>query len=468
MLRDVWRSVDVKLRFLLISPIITLAFGFILGFDLKQVIALTAFILTVLGAFLYWRYKLIIAFFSVVILLTMGIIDVETFIKSAEFNIILFLVAISILVAPLKRVGFFRWFATMILSLCRFNFKWFLLLMSLASMLFSCLMDEVSSIIVMSTIMLEVARYFEFNPASLILLMIMATNIGSSGTALGNPVGLIIAFEAGLKFNEFLRWSMPIAILSTIILYWYTARNRRDYISDVQSTINRVLNERGVIVDLASLVSDYRKFSIAVIVFFFTIIGVASHGYWEHVLNLEDGTMLLGFGLLGAATALILYRDEAKEIVEGEVDWWSLLFIAFILGEAGALKYTGVTVKLANMVMDLTGGGLIMLFILFSLFTFSLSPFIDNITIVATLTPILLSIRAHMDVYPVWWGMLISACYAGNLTPLGAAANIIALGVLDSEGINVDLKTWVKECTIATLIAYAVGFTLLITQFFLF
>lgn len=97
-----------KLRALLISPIITLTFGYILGFDLKQMIALSAFVITVLGAFLYWQYKLIISFISIVILFTMGVINVETFIESAEFNIILFLVAISILVAPLKRVGFFR------------------------------------------------------------------------------------------------------------------------------------------------------------------------------------------------------------------------------------------------------------------------------------------------------------------------------------------------------------------------
>ncbi|MEM3616224.1 MAG: SLC13 family permease [Candidatus Methanomethylicia archaeon] len=459
--------VNSKFRALLFSPIITLTFGYILGFDVKQIIALSAFVITVLGAFLYWQYKLVIAFVSVVILFVMGVIDVETFIKSAEFNIILFLVAISILVAPLKRVGFFRWFSTMILSMCKFNFKWFLLPMSFAAMFFACLMDEVSSIIFMSTIMLEVAQYFEFNPTLSLLLIIMSTNIGSSGTALGNPVGLIIAFEAGLKFSEFLRWSMPIGILSVAILYWYFTRKRVDYISSVQSSIDKVISERGVVLDLASLIGDFKKFLMATIIFIFTVIGVASHGYWEHILGLEDGTMLLGFGFLGAAAALIMYREEAKEIVEGEVDWWSLLFIAFILGEAGALKYTGVTVKLASMIMNLTGGSEILLFTLVSLFTFSLSPFIDNISIVATLTPIVLSLKTYINVYPVWWIMLISACYAGNITPLGAAANIIALGQLNSMGMNVELKEWIRECTIPTIIVYGTGFILLLTQFFL-
>lgn len=316
----------------------------------------------------------------------------------------------------------------MILSICEFNFKWFLLPMSISAMLFACLMDEVSSIIFMSTIMLEVAQYFEFDPTLSILMMIMATNIGSSGTALGNPVGLIIAFKAGLKFTEFLRWSMPIGILSVIILCEYFTLKRKDYTYIVQSSINKVINERGVVLDLASLISDLRKFSIATMIFIFTIIGVASHGYWEHILGLEDGTMLLGFGFLGAAIALLLYRDEAKEIVEEEVDWWSLLFIAFILGETGALKYTGVTMRLTSMIMNLTGSSELLLFVLISIFTFPLSPFIDNISIVATLTPIILSLKTYMNVYPLWWIMLISACYAGNLTPLGAAANIIALG----------------------------------------
>jgi Na+/H+ antiporter NhaD/arsenite permease-like protein len=456
-----------KLGALIISPLASAVFGFVLGFNSKQIIALSLFVVTVLGALLYWEYKLIISLFSVSLILGFGVIDVETFIESAEFNIILFLVAISVLVAPLKRVGFFKWFSMTILRLCNFSFKWFIIIMAFSSMLFSCLMGEVSSIILMSTIVLEFAEFFNINPVPFLLLMIMTTNVGSSGTALGNPVGLLLAFEAKLSFSEFLKWSFPLGLLSVFILCIYFMRERGTYIVEAQSSVEKVLREGGVAVDAASFVADFRNLVYAVMIFLFSILGVASHSFWEHTLGLGEGTMLLGFGFIGASLSLILYRDEAKEIVEGEVDWWSLLFITCILGEAGALKYTGATVRLAEMILGITGGSSLLVFAAFSLFAFTISPFLDNISVVATITPIALSLKGALDVYPTWWGILISACYAGNLTPLGAAANIVALGLLASRGVNVSLDVWVKECTVPTLLAYMISTLILIIQFFL-
>jgi len=456
-----------KLGALIISPLASAVFGFVLGFNSKQIIALSLFVVTVLGALLYWEYKLIISLFSVSLILGFGVIDVETFIESAEFNIILFLVAISVLVAPLKHVGFFKWFSMTILRLCNFSFKWFVVIMAFSSMIFSCLMGEVSSMIFMSTIVLEFAEFFNINPVPFILLMIMTTNVGSSGTALGNPVGLLLAFEAKLSFSEFLKWSFPLGLLSVFILCIYFMRERGKYIVEAQSSVEKVLHKGGGVVDAASFVADFRKLVYAVMIFLFSILGVASHSFWEHTLGLSEGTMLLGFGFIGASLSLILYREDAKEIVEGEVDWWSLLFIMCILGEAGALKYTGATARLAEMILGITGGSSFLVFTAFSLFTFTISPFLDNISVVATVTPIALSLKGVVDVYPAWWGILISACYAGNLTPLGAAANIVALGLLASKGMNVNLNVWVKECTVPTLIAYTISTLILIIQFFL-
>ncbi|MCS7368827.1 MAG: SLC13 family permease [archaeon GBS-70-058] len=456
-----------KLGVLILSPLFSAFFGFVLGFDLKQITALSLFVATVLGALLYWEYKLIISLFSVSLLLGLGVIDVETFIESAEFNIILFLAAVSILVAPLKRVGFFRWFSITILRLCNFSFKWFMVIMAFSSMIFACLMAEVSSIIFMSTIVLEFAEFFNFDPVPSILLIIMSTNIGSSGTALGNPVGLLLAFEAKLSFSEFLRWSFPLGLLSIATLCVYFTRKRGTYVAKAQSSVDKVLRESGGTVDASSFVADFRKLTYAIIIFLFSILGVASHSFWEHTLGLVEGTMLLGFGFIGTSLSLILYREEAKEIVEREVDWWGLLFIACILGEAGALKYTGVTAKLAERILEITGRSNFLVFIAFSLFTFTLSPFLDNISIIATITPIALSLKGIVNIYPTWWGLLISACYAGNITPLGAAANIVALGLLADRGVNVSLDAWIKECTVPTIIAYSISIFILITQFFI-
>jgi len=443
----------------------TIILTYNLGFTRTQIVAVAAFVMSVLGAFLFWKYKLIIAFTSVTILLMLGVMDVDTLIESAEFDIILFLIAMTLIVSPLKRVGFFRWLTILLLKVSKLNMIHLLIYFMLTSMLLAAIMGAVTSIVLTSTMIMEFCSYFELDPTMLLIASILATNIGSSATALGNPVGLILALGAGLSFEEFIRWACPPAIISVILISLIFTRYYRVQLNRMQEKIMEIIEIRGVTLDIWSAVEDVRKFSVASVTFTVTILAIAFHKSIEHILHLKGVTMLVGIAFLGAAAALLLYREESKEIVEREVDWWSILFIAFLFGQTGALKYTGVTEKLAELMVKATGESQIMLIAVISISVLVLSAFLDNVPTVAAFIPIILSLqRRGIEVYPLWWILLIAGCYAGNLTPLASAANIVALGILEKRKVKITFKDWLKMSVPPTILVFIIALSLILTQ----
>jgi len=453
---------------LLVSPLISVGIGILFEFNSKQLVALAAFVFSILGAFFFWKYKLIVAFASVTMLLTLGVIDVSTLIESSEFDIILFLIAMTLIIAPLKRVGFFRWLTLFLLKISNFNIKVLVMLFMATSMILAGIMGAVSSIVVITAMVMEFSDYFEIDSKLFIILSILASNIGSSATALGNPVGLILALGADLSFEEFLRWSAPLAFLSIAIVILYIMKVHGSFLDEVQLKINKGLRERKITLNLWSVIGDLKKFFLASFIFIITIISLSLHRLFASFLSLEGKTMLVGLAFLGAALALTLYKEEGKEIVEKEVDWWSLLFITFLFGETGALKYTGVTNRLAYQLLHFTHGNISSILLIISISVFFLSAFLDNVPTVAAFIPIVLDFRmAGLNIYPIWWIILISGCYAGNLTPLASAANMVALGILEKRKINISLREWLYVSFIPTIIVYIISISLLYIQFFI-
>ncbi len=454
---------------LILSPILSLVSTYNLGFNRTQMIAVAAFTMSVLGAFLYWRYKLIIAFTSVTILLMLGIMDVETLIESAEFDIILFLIAMTLIVSPLKRVGFFRWLTILLLKASKYSMTRLLIYFMFTSMILAAVMGAVTSIVLTSTMIMEFCSYFELDPTILLIGSILATNIGSSATALGNPVGLVLALGAGLSFEEFIRWASPPAVISVVIIAMIFAKYYRQELMDMQRKLIEIVEERGIVLDIWSAVGDIKKFSAASLTFTLTILAITLHKSIEHVLHLKGITMLVGIAFLGAAAALMLYREEAKEIVEREVDWWSILFIAFLFGQTGALKYTGVTEKIAELMINFAGGSKEILIAVIAGAVLVLSAFLDNVPTVAAFIPIVLSLeKKGLEVYPLWWIILIAGCYAGNLTPLASAANIVALGILEKRNVKITFKDWLKMSVPPTIITFVLALAIILVQIHLF
>lgn len=156
-----------------------------------------------------------IAFLGISTLLLSRTLDIEHLIEFASLEVILFLVGMMTLVGMLKDVGFFRWLMIKIVKLTNFESHLLLIIFCLLSAVLAMAIDEVTSIIFVTAVLLEITDYFDVNPVPYVISCVMATNIGSSGTVLGNPIGILIAMRGKLSFERL--YSLGVACCNDII-----------------------------------------------------------------------------------------------------------------------------------------------------------------------------------------------------------------------------------------------------------
>ena len=186
--------------------------------DSQQTLALIIFLATVLGTLMFWKFRVGIAFIGLVLLLVTRTVDLSTAIEFMNLDVILFLVGMMVIVGLLRKAGVFRWLLVKILRLSRFEPHWLLIMILIMAAVMAALVDEVTSILFTTALVLELCDHFGVNPIKYIIAVVLATNIGSSWTVLGNPVGILIAFESGLAFEDFLQFAFPVGVISLLIL----------------------------------------------------------------------------------------------------------------------------------------------------------------------------------------------------------------------------------------------------------
>lgn len=427
----------------LFSLIILIGFlGQKIGLNPHQIIAVSIFFASVFATLLFWDFRVAIAFLGVGILLITKTVDLEHLVKFASLEVILFLVGMMVLVGLLKETGFFAWLITIILRVRNLTSTKFVIMISIMSALLACCVDEVTSIVFMAAAILEICDYFEIEPTPFIIISILATNIGSAGTVLGNPIGILIASKSGLTFEDFILKAFPImsicllsVIFMVIMLYHKEIKRLGEKIKEFGA------NE--ILIKLISIPPE-KSLKIGLGIFGSTLLFIALHHRLELLWKLEANTLLLSIPLISAGGVMIWKCEKARSYIEKDVDWWTLLFFLLLFAKAGTLKYTGVTDVLAAKLAFWVKGNPSML-ISTILWTSALSSSIlDNVVLVAAFIPVVQSFKdLGFMLQPLWWALLFGGCFGGNITLVGSTANIVALGLLEKEkNIRITFFRW--------------------------
>ncbi len=426
-----------------------------LGLQPRQVLSVAVFALIVLGTLFFWSFRLAIAFLGVAALLICNVLNVPKFVESSSLEVILFLVGMMIVVGALRDLGFFTWIIQLIIGAKGMSGPRFIAVTSVTSALLACAVDEVTSILFMAVLIFQVCDTLKINPTPYLIISVMATNVGSAGTMLGNPVGIFIGTRAELTFHDFMIWSFPImlvclfATLGVVMLYF--RREIRLFDERLQERKKRELG-------LGPKVKVAYGRGLAVLLG--TIGLVAVHHWIEEQRGLETNTMLLMAPLISAGIIMIWRRHRARHYVEQEVDWWTLLFFMLLFAVAGTLEHTQVTDRMADGFVTHLGTDIRVLVPSVVAITAIGSAFVDNVVFVAAFVPVVKQLAAT-DVHgmPLWWALLFGACFGGNITMIGSTANIVALGMLEKryrghirflEWLKVGLLAGVVSCVIAT------------------
>ncbi|MGQ9546406.1 MAG: SLC13 family permease [Dehalococcoidia bacterium] len=459
-----------------VGIVATVAIGiYFLLKDTRQTLAFAIFLATVLGTLMFWKFRVAIAFLGLALLLTTQTVNLTTAIEFMNLHVILFLVGMMMIVGLLRRSGFFRWLLVKVLRFSRFEPHWLMLTILFLAALMAALVGEVISILLTAALVLELCDHFEVNPVKYVIAVVLATNIGSSWTVLGNPIGILIAFQSGLSFEDFLGLALPVGLISlfvcmVIALLWF----RKDF-PELKEKYRREMvrgGERDQAADAGvrfladwAEIKNRKLFTGSVAIFVAVVFTLVIGHRVEFRFGIETNTLLFVAPILGAGVVMLWQRSEAREYMQRDVDWWTLVFFMFLFAQAGCLQYVGLTDRIADAMLNMNGGGannhlpaIIMLWV-----SGGVSAIADNVVVVAGLAPVAHTLSTGMSTSAPWWALLFGGCYGGNMTMIGSTANIVALGLLEKKtGHLIRFGYWFKLGLLASVIPMAIGMAAII------
>ncbi len=429
-------------------------------FSSSQILAVTVFASFILGTLFYWQFRLAFALMGAASLLTLKLIDIPHLIEFCNIDIILFLIAMMTVIGFLEERKFFEVLLEKLLDKISHRPRLFFPTMMALSMLTAALVDEVTSILFMTSLTLHLTRRLKLEPFPFIVMIVLATNVGSSATVVGNPIGVLIALRAGLSFSDFLRWATPISLVCLVAAIGICLLYFRD---PLEKMAEGVALAREKALDEGRW--SKKEFRLACWIFAATVAGLVIHHQAEHLLQLPKNTLLIAFPFLMAGICLLIQGERARELVEKRVDWWTLVFFLMLFASVGTLRYVGVTDRIAEGLASMAGGNEVLFLALILVISAILTAFLDNILVVATFIPIVSGLAAQgVSAAPLWWALLFGGTLGGNATMIGSTANVVAIGMLEKEKHPIRFSQWLGPGLAVTIPTLIIAFLLLWLQ----
>lgn len=446
-------KLNPKILFLSLTVAAVSAGGWFAGLatDAVQVTTLAVFAMVISTTLFFWERRVAAAFIGMAVLIASHAMTLQSILKATELDIIFFLVGMMIIVGVLKDLGFLTWVIQSIINRRRMNGVSFTAILCVLSAVLASVVDEVSSIVVVLALVFQVCDTLKIRPQPFVLIAVVATNIGSSATMLGNPVGIFIGNKAGLTFAQFLVGATPVAVLSlaavlSLSVFWFR--------KDIRAMTLAMARHRRLGLGPALRI----PYKTGLFILLATVSVIAFHHQIEHFFALggaaNKNAFLIMTPLIVAGVLMIWRPHRARHYVERDVEWWTLLFFMMLFAIAGSLNENGITRNLAdNLTKHVTGGprGMIPLVLVIASLG---SAFVDNIVFVAAFTPVIQNLVDMSGDYSVlWWALLFGACFGGNITVVGSTANIVASGLLEKHGHRpIGFGQWIRLGAVVGLV----------------
>ncbi|AEF36430.1 MAG: ArsB/NhaD family transporter [Mycolicibacter algericus] len=373
-----------------------------------------------------------------------------------DWDVIFLLLGMMIIVSVLRQTGVFEYVAIWSAKRAQGSPLRIMILLVLVTAVASALLDNVTTVLLIAPVTLLVCDRLEINAAPFLMAEVFASNIGGAATLVGDPPNIIIASRAGLSFNAFLAHMAPIV---AIVLVAFIALLPRLFPGSFTVDPDRVadmmaLEEREAIQDRRLLI----KCGVVLAGVFAGFIG-------HSALNLEPSVV----ALLGAGVLIVISKMERSDYLSG-VEWETLLFFAGLFVMVGALVDTGAIAALAKGATELTGGNALLTTMGILGVSAPVSGIIDNIPYVATMTPIVaeLSTTLPNDLHPdaLWWALALGADFGGNLTAVGASANVVMLGIARRAGNPITFWEFTRKGIVVTAVSVALAAPYLWLRYF--
>lgn len=340
------------------------------------------------------------------------LINQNYFINFVDFNVIFLLVSMMIIVAITTRSGVFNWIANELLKFTKGHPVKVLFALGLFTAITSAFLDNVTTVILIMPITFVIAKQLDVDPIPYLLTEIFASNIGGTATLIGDPPNIIIGSAAGFSFMDFvLELTLPIAIILLIVLAVLALIFKSKLVAD-ENKMAQVAT-----IDNSNTIIDKKLMWRSTIILGLVILGFMLHD----IIHIETCVV----AMLGAS--ILLLFEKPDEIIK-DVEWNTIFFFIGLFIIIGGVEASGGIKLMAQWILDVTQGSQAAASMLILWASGIISGIIDNIPYTATMAPMIAEIQKATDAayaYPLWWALSLGACLGGNLTIIGAAANVI-------------------------------------------
>ncbi|MEY4981318.1 MAG: hypothetical protein RL174_656 [Actinomycetota bacterium] len=372
-----------------------------------------------------------------------------------DWNVIFLLLGMMIIVGVIHKTGLFEYLAIVSIKAARGvpkrAFVYILLLVAFAS----ALLDNVTTILLAVPMTFLIAKYLNVKPMPFILAEVFISNIGGAATLIGDPPNIIIASKAGLDFNEFLIHMAPfvLVVLAVIVpmLVMMFSKDLRNTAED-RATISE-LNPKEFITDRGLLIKSLSVLTLVIAAFVL-----------HSVLHLEPAVI----AMMGAGLLVLISRLKPEQFAM-DVEWGTLVFFAGLFVMVGALVNVGALKLFADYVGALVGDNAGLAATAVVLVSAVISGVVDNIPYVASMSPVIAQLNQSISGITndgLWWALAFGADFGGNMTIVGASANVVAIGLAAAKGHHISFWKFAKYGVPVTLVSTAMVVPYILIRYF--
>jgi Na+/H+ antiporter NhaD/arsenite permease-like protein len=389
------------------------------------------------------RTKVALLGAAIVVLFVGGEFDQEAAIEAVDFNTIGLLAGMMILVYLTQQTGVYDYIAIRAGQLSRGDSLRLVLSLAGTTALLSAFLDNLTTILLIVPVTFLIADAFDIDPLPLVIIEVIASNIGGTATLIGDPPNIIIAGATELSFNDFLVNLAPVAALAfaVVVAFLYAVYRHRLRIPERNRELVMEL-------DAAASIRDPAELRRSGVVLVLTVLAFFAH----QALHIEPATVALA----GAAVALLITSIPLEQALS-KIEWPTLFFFVALFVMVGALEVTGVIADVAEGVQDLTGGDRTAE--LFGILWVGAlgSGIVDNIPFTTAMIPVVRELQGAGGDDSYWWALSLGACFGGNATLIAAAANVAAAGLTERAGMPIGFVSFLRIGVPATLISLAIA-----------
>ncbi len=372
-----------------------------------------------------------------------------------NWQTIIFIAGVMIMVEGMAKVGFFRWLCMEIAKMVKYQVIPIFMTFMLLSFVLAMFIDSITVILFLAAVTIELSQLLEFDPVPMILSEIFCANLGGSATMCGDPPNIIIGTSLGYSFTDFITNTGLMAVVSLVfvVIYFYFAfrkelkkngANKKDHSSYP---------------DPKEAIVDKRGFIASCIIFLCAVVLLVTHA--------QTGLTVSTIGVAIAIVTLIVAGKDALELLK-KVDYKTLLFFVGLFVVVSGLEETGVLEILAGFIGSVSGGNIAVMIAIIIIVSAVASAFIDNIPFAATMIPVITDLAADVsgvNLTVLAWALAIGTDIGGSATPIGASANVVGIATAAREGHIIKWGKYCKYMAPATIIVIAISLAMIYVRY---